>query len=318
MGQKQANSYISSDYIYVVKRCLEETNAPYIAVFEDDVIFAEDWMARTLLALEKLKKHDAAITAKTSSTPPISARTRLRRAPTDAKSLDSRPWIYLRLFYTETALGWNPEIDFWYGHYKLAIILASATTAAVLFAARASFHRVLRPHLDIGAILVFTLIAAPAFTALVFMAGKYSVWVPLQTPDTWLGALAHARGSGPVVLPTQDLRSGGIVRMNRFGCCTQGMVFPRSQVPGLLQYLTERHDGQTDSLIEEYSDHQNLNRYAVSPQVIQHVGLESSRGNTLINALSTWAFWFEDSTPSGVAKRHKQVLQKINMDYLRS
>ncbi|KAG7290049.1 hypothetical protein NEMBOFW57_000041 [Staphylotrichum longicolle] len=42
------------DYLYVLERCLAETSAPFIAVFEDDVVFAADWMARTMRGLQYL------------------------------------------------------------------------------------------------------------------------------------------------------------------------------------------------------------------------------------------------------------------------
>jgi len=37
-------------YKFVLERCLKDTTAPYNAIVEDDIIFAEGWMVRTLKA----------------------------------------------------------------------------------------------------------------------------------------------------------------------------------------------------------------------------------------------------------------------------
>ena len=222
------------------------TSAPYIAIFEDDIIFARHWLRRTLHALTTL-----------STTPPPLARSIL---PSDAHT--PLPWLYLRLFYTETSLMWQPT-DFWYAHLPLALLLTSTLSLAALLALRRLLPQT-RPHLDAPALAVLAALTLPAFTALLYMIGPYSL---------------------------RPLR--GVVKMNRYGCCTQGLVFPRDAVPPLLRYLEERGHGQTDSLIEEFADRDGWDRFALAPQVLQHVGLVSSRGNEVVNARSTWAFGFE-------------------------
>lgn len=47
---------VPSDYIYVLKECLAQTDAPYIAVFEDDIIFADGWLMKTLDSLAELRQ----------------------------------------------------------------------------------------------------------------------------------------------------------------------------------------------------------------------------------------------------------------------
>jgi hypothetical protein len=99
----------------------------------------------------------------------------------------------------------------------------------------------------------------------------------------------------------------GVERMDRYGCCTQALVFPRAQVSGLLTALQDRGSGQTDSMIEEYADARSLERYALAPQVVQHVGLVSSRDNLAINTKSTWAFWFEAQNAAALKKEHEAM-----------
>lgn len=241
---------MSSDYIYVVEKCLNETDAPYIAIFEDDIIFADGWLVKTLHALE------------------------------DAQIQASSSWIYLRLFYTETSLGWQASEDFWFGHQLLTFSLVMSGVLLLLLIGKWCL-RPLDRRLDIFAIIVLVFIATPAFTALVFMMGKYNL-NPLS----------------------------GVERMDKYGCCTQALVFPRSQTEGLLNYLRRRGSGQTDSLIEEYADEEGYERYALAPQVVQHVGLISSRNNLAINAKSTWAFWFETQNPLKLREEHDRLVSE--------
>ncbi|PSK45206.1 T-complex protein 1 subunit zeta [Elsinoe australis] len=231
------------DYVYVLNHCLHNSTAPYIAIFEDDIIAAEGWLFKTLKALSQLRRQ-------------------------------SKSWLYLRLFYTETSLGWDDSIDFWYRNMYLTFAMLISSTAAILLLIRKCDHRI-RHKLDLLTIAAISLVSVPAFTALFFMIGKYNI-MPLQ----------------------------GAELMNKWGCCTQALVFPRHQVESLINFLQERGSGQTDALIEEYADRARLQRYALAPQVVQHVGLISSRDNLQINTRSTWAFWFEAQDPGKLRREH--------------
>lgn len=104
--------------------------------------------------------------------------------------------------------------------------------------------------------------------------------------------------------------------MNTSGCCTQGILFPREQINGLIGFLREKGHGQTDSMIEEYADKSGLTRYALAPPQLQHVGLKSSRNNLDINTQSTWAFWFEESDPAALDEEHRTLLQDEDVHML--
>lgn len=239
---------MSSDYTYVLDQCYL-TGSPYIGIFEDDIIFADSWLVKTLQALYDIKNQ-----------------------------WKEKNWIYLRLFYTETSLSWTTD-DFAYRHMGFVFFFAmSATCGALLLARQASSSA--RRHLDFPTIGVICIVTVPAFTGLVFMIGKYNL-TPLR----------------------------GVVEMNKNGCCTQAMIFPRDQVPALVSYLRERKGGQTDSLIEEYADNTKLRRFALAPPQVQHVGIQSSRDNLEINTRSTWAFWFEENDPAALRREHKRLLE---------
>lgn len=246
-------SDLSRNYTYIIQECLEQTTAPFIAIFEDDIIFADGWLSKTMAALQELTNSDR----------------------------QRRNWLYLRLFYTETALGWESDDDFWYGNMPYTFLLTMCGTLSILLGARMLSSR-LKPVLDIGTIAILVLIAAPAFTQLVFMTGKYILF-PLR----------------------------GVERMDKHGCCTQALVFPRASALALLDGLRGR-DGQTDTLIEQFADENHFERYALAPQVVQHVGLVSSRDNDLINTRSTWAFWFETRIPHILRQEHAAIAASLD------
>ncbi|OAL72702.1 hypothetical protein A7D00_2475 [Trichophyton violaceum] len=143
--------------------------------------------------------------------------------------------------------------------------LVFATAMLFTFSCLAVVRRLrsYRSLIDFPTTLAISVICVPAFIALMYMIGKYSLF-PLH----------------------------GVAEIAPYGCCTQGMVFPRDQVDGLRAYLQKRGHGHTDTMIEEYAEESKLTRYALIPQQLQHVGLKSSRDNTELNAQSTWAFYF--------------------------
>jgi hypothetical protein len=252
--EKDRNFYVKGmfDYVYILEECMN-TTAQYIAIFEDDIMFADGWMARLAKALAQLKLE----------------------TPSSA-SFDADPkgsWLYLRLFHTETSLMWEKD-DALYAYMPLVFAFAIASTYFVLSGLR-SKSIALRPHLDTGSIAVLCLVTVPLFTALVYMMGKWTLLNP----------------QGPT-------------KLNKHGCCTQALVFPRQQIPPMIEWMRMKKHGQTDSMIEEYADINGLDRYALFPQAVQHVGLQSSRDNLAINSKSTWAFYFEANDPVKLNKEH--------------
>lgn len=219
-------------------------------MFEDDIMVIDGWMAKTREALKIVSSK-----SKTSKD-------------------EFWNWIYLRFFYTETAMSWEDE-DFWYYHMWLTFGLASSTGLIALLALR-HYSTPAKRQLDNFTIAAICVVTIPAFTALLFMIGKYSLFPP----------------------PT-------VFTLNKHGCCTQGLLFPRPQIPGLIKYLEERGHGQTDSMIEDYADRDGLQRLAIGKQLVQHVGLTSSRDNTFVNSQSTWAFYFEMYDVEKNLKLHK-------------
>lgn len=189
-------------------------------------------------------------------------------------STDSAPffdWIYFRLFYSETFIQWDAEDILW--HYRgLIFVSAMIFGYAVLILTR-TFVPGTRRHLDNWTLAVICLITIPAFVAFLYMVGRNTLY--------------------PV---------NSVFKMNKNGCCSQALLFPRSQVPELSSYLRERGAGQTDMIIEDYASERGKQRLAIRPQLVQHIGTQSSRDNGAIDTQSVWAFWFEELGPGVLRK----------------
>jgi hypothetical protein len=198
-----------------------------------------------------------------------------RRTKTAVEEMESRPEypssIYLRLFYNTRLQGWNSE--FW-PHYLFWSVVFEVLPASVLWwlhRNNAAAARFLTPRTT----LTILLICSPACVALYFAAGRLTV-----QPN-------------PI----------GIHQMNSYGCCSQALLFPREQVPPLLDYFKKERTGLRDVLIEMYADQNGLTRWALTPSVFQHIGSRSSKWkgngsevvdeNGLIATERIWNYHFE-------------------------
>ncbi|KAJ5720927.1 uncharacterized protein N7483_008861 [Penicillium malachiteum] len=94
------------DYTYLLEACAA-TNAPYVAMIEDDVVAQDGWYHKTREAIKSADKQ--------------------------IKQIGAPHWLYLRLFYTEEFFGWNSE--FWFT-YLTASISVVALIAGLCIAAR--------------------------------------------------------------------------------------------------------------------------------------------------------------------------------------
>ncbi|KAI9801795.1 MAG: hypothetical protein M1825_003168 [Sarcosagium campestre] len=281
------------DYVLLLKTCLAG-GAPYIAVLEDDILAARGWYKRTLsalLAISSLNNSSSSSSSSSSlsSSSASSTSTMTKMTTTMTTMLGTtkrqRPknWLYLRLFHTEEFLGWNRE------HWPIYLVFslcAMILAAVVPFAARTILllrqtrRTKITSIITNSCILASSLICAPLCIILVFLVGHTTLF-PLPA---------------------------GVVPMPRFGCCSQGLVFPRDAVPGLVNFLEGQRAGQVDVLVEQWAERAGLERYAVVPSVLQHVGRKSSKGDDFGEAArygmsvaqKLWSFGFETLGPDGL------------------
>lgn len=65
-------------------------------------------------------------------------------------------------------------------------------------------------------------------------------------------------------LTVAPLRSG-LWQMDRFGCCSQALVFPQDRIPAPAELYERQGVGFVDTLAEEYADAERLERWALVP-----------------------------------------------------
>lgn len=202
------------------------------------------------------------------------------------RTLDTIPgFLYLRLFYTEQFLGWNSEDWPLYTFWSLTSI---AIVALILYLIRSQSSYAER-HLAPRGIITICVIALPSLILLMLAAGKNTVF-PLPN---------------------------GVNIMNKYGCCSQGLVFPRQKAQDLIQWYEQARVGFVDMLTEQYADEHRETRLALVPAVIQHVGRKSSKGgdgssvdsgsNELSVTEKLWNFRFEEFDRDTLMEEHVAV-----------
>lgn len=219
--------HLLQNYRHLLQTCYN-TNTSYVAIIEDDVIASSTWFQRTMQAVDHLDES----------------------------------WLYVRLFYSETFLGWNSEE---WGDYSVWIAKAMAVVLAVLLVVRKVMSLRRSGGAGVGVMSVWTIavvmsVCMPLMLVLYFLAGRLS-----------MQPLSH-----------------GLVRMDNYGCCSQGLVYPHDKVPLVVHDL-----GMTgllpDQRVEVLADRTGLARWALVPSVLQHVGRVGSSGKPR----KTWNFQFE-------------------------
>ena len=251
------------DYTLALSHCHSATFAPYIAVFEDDILLAEGWFARTLLALrevsQRMEARDQAqaLAQGKQDTTTSSDRTSGRHP--------SNKWLYLRLFNQERSIGWSGTHPLSNNEPLLILLISPSVLLILLFLRRysralplgLSYSRALRSLLTPGVLAVLSVLLIPTIIVLFFASGKASL-------------VGHGAG----------------VYDEPFGCCSQALVFNRARVPGLVGYLRDNYAarpdlpsearrkevGKYDMMTRDYARGERLTRWSLYPVVVQHVG----------------------------------------------
>lgn len=172
-------------------------------------------------------------------------------------------WLYLRLFYADDLHRWNSEQ---WPIYLIWSLFVWTATAGILRAIRRRSDRA-RSILTAPLIATILCVCIPSGIALYFLTGKQTV-APLKP---------------------------GVHEMNKYGCCSQGLVFPRAMIPPLLEKTDLTTDWLVDMMIETIADREKWTRWAVVPAMLQHIGATSSKGYGFDDAArGLWNFRFED------------------------
>lgn len=190
-------------------------------------------------------------------------------------------WIYLRLFFSELLMGWNSEEWLSYATH----VFAAYAVALLLFLAA-------RKHFRLGAVAG----AGSAQTYRYLTALAFGLWLPALIALYFLAGRVSARRINPFARWSPP--PGGVREMPNYGCCAQGLVFPRRQIDGLFGLMrSPPYDFPGDMILEGYAGDRGLKKWALDPSVFQHVGItESSEGP---RRADVWNFSFERTKPGG-------------------
>ena len=151
------------------------------------------------------------------------------------------PWLFMRIFNQERSTGWaTRRIG---GNNEAGIIAGIALGIVAVTLPVRQYWQAARTYLDLEALGVLVLVLNPALVVLFYQSGKASMLPP----------------------------SPGVFQ-EPFGCCSQAMIFPRSNVPLLIDFLQERREGQVDLLLNDLAQKAGLARYAMYPVQAQHIG----------------------------------------------
>jgi hypothetical protein len=215
--------------------------SPFFLLVEDDVIASRDWFTRLRWGL--LNAENTFVTA-------------------------HQDWFYLRLFYSETYLGWNNEETPIYVknivlvYLGMFVVLSALDYAGGHSKSSANFSSNLKRHLRTYALFYAW---TACFILLYFMAGRLLV---------------------------NNYRPG-LREMPRYGCCAQGLAFPYRHLETIKSHLIQPpYILPGDSLIESVADNLGLKKLGLVPSVLQHVGRRGSSAAGGI-AKATWNFSFE-------------------------
>ena len=152
-------------------------------------------------------------------------------------------WLYMRLFNEERSTGWASNGLF--ANNVLLISLGVDVFLCILAFILKRHSRILGPLLSPLSMLVICFVTVPGVIILFFQAGKASLLPPAP----------------------------GVHREDGFGCCNQGLIFPREVASDLSSYLEEMAASMPhDNAIMEYSRRKRLALYALYPIMVQHVG----------------------------------------------
>ena len=149
-------------------------------------------------------------------------------------------WSDMRMFNAENMIGFDSHHPL--GNNVPIIILGVSAGLFVVFRALARVSRTGREVFTWQFNVVVCCVTVPAFVILFFRAGKSSVLPP------WPG-----------------------VSVQNWGMCTQGMVMPRSVVPGLSEAILA-HKEQPDRAFRDFARDKGYDRLVLDPIQVQHMG----------------------------------------------
>ncbi|KAF2669539.1 hypothetical protein BT63DRAFT_479358 [Microthyrium microscopicum] len=251
--EHKGGTKVALDFSYALRYAYETSSSPYIALFEDDIIFANGWLARALIALRD-----------------IDERTNKMR----------NTWLDLRLFNEIRSIGWASK-ELLGNNVPFIILGFSVGIICILWIPR-YFSAWGKRLFTNGVMATICCVAIPLFVILFFQAGKQSI------------------------LPTMPG-----VKLQPWGCCTQGIIIPRENVLQLSEELARKAATPPDMIIGDYATKKGLSRFALDPVQVQHLGIKSRLSPDRKALFTPWSVAFEDLKVDRLSKDHERMLIKL-------
>ena len=255
------------DYAYALDRCLQTTDAPYIALFEEDILLADGWAARTLANLRIVEDM---------------MRDPRRRDPKRGQVEPGRPntWLYLRLFNQERSTGWFGGTGFWSNNAHLISLAVTLPLLMILLLARRRMPRHAARNLDGWTLLVICGVAVPLTVWLFFASGKASlVGTPPGVREEFFGCCNQAL----------------VYNRAHAGALAKSMMDSA---------VARASPGRSDMLPKTFARHRGLARISAYPMLAQHLGRVSAIDTSDDEARRVWSMAFEDLRPDRLAAQH--------------
>ncbi|KAI0977112.1 hypothetical protein F4678DRAFT_3266 [Xylaria arbuscula] len=263
------------DYAYALRRCVETTDAPHIALFEDDIILADGWAARTLKNLrtvEQMMKDPG------------------RHNPARGQVEPGGPnsWLYLRMFNQERSFGWGGGYGFRSNNAHIISLAVSIPLLAFILLTRRFFlPRSLARHVDGWVLLVTCGIAVPLLIWLFFASGKASLLgASPGVYEEWFGCCSQA-----------------LVFNREHAQALSDFLMEATTKPG--------RAGRGDMLPKDFAWEHGLARVSAYPMLAQHLGRISATGTTSVEAGRIWSMAFEDLKAHQLADDHMRAVGEL-------
>lgn len=263
------------DYAYALRQCTQTTNAPYIALFEDDIILADGWAAQTLKNLHIIEDM--------MKDPRRHSPARGRVEPGGPNS-----WLYLRMFNQERSFGWGGGYGFRSNNAHIISLAVSIPLLVFILLTRRFFlPRSVARHIDGWVLLVTCGVAVPLLVWLFFASGKASLLgSPLGVYEEWFGCCSQA-------LVFNRKHAQGLSDFLMAATTKSGRA------------------GRGDMLPKEYAWNHGLARISAYPMLAQHLGRISATGTTSVEASQIWSMAFENLKADQLAHDHMRAVEEL-------
>ncbi|XXG98583.1 H(+)-transporting V1 sector ATPase subunit F [Hypoxylon texense] len=264
------------DYAYALDRCVQTTDAPYIALLEGDILLADGWAARTLMNLRTIENM---------------MQDPRRRNPERGQVEPGVPntWLYLRLFNQERSFGWSGGTGFRSNNIHIISAAVSIPLLLVLLLARRQLPRHLSRHLDRWTLLVVCGAAVPLFLWLFYASGKASLL-----------------GSAPGVREEFFGCCNQALVYNRAHAGALAEYMARAS-----EQKKRGSPGRSDMLPKQFAWDRGLARVSAYPMLAQHAGRVSAIDTSNDEAKRVWSMAFEDLKPYRLARDHVKDVRAL-------